>query len=283
MTYKEIQTIAKELRMEEVVIDKDWILGHFLNAMYSFPDISENFVFKGGTCLKKNYFKDYRFSEDLDFTLLNKAFVIDELFFKKVIELAEQNSGAKFSLKNIKPQIHKDKPQGYEVTILFWGAFHKPNQVVLPVNRWQTKIKLDISFSETVLLKPEKKQIFHSYSDSEIINNTVPAYPLEEVVAEKLRALMQRNRPRDIYDLYFLSEIFETDDYANILGLLKQKAKSKNLDCCNYESFVNKKKHKSNKRAWEGSLIYHLPKGQLVDYDIAYSKVEQFVMNILKQ
>ena len=175
MTYKEIQTIAKELRMEEVVIDKDWILGHFLNAMYSFPDISENFVFKGGTCLKKNYFKDYRFSEDLDFTLLNKAFVIDELFFKKVIELAEQNSGAKFYLKNIKPQVHKDLPQGYEVTILFWGAFHKPNQAVLPVNRWQTKIKLDISFSETVLLKPEKKQIFHSYSDSEIINKTVPA------------------------------------------------------------------------------------------------------------
>ncbi|MEA3497065.1 MAG: nucleotidyl transferase AbiEii/AbiGii toxin family protein [Bacteroidota bacterium] len=73
MTYKEIQQIAKKLQMEEAVIDKDWILGHFLNAMFSFSDISENFVFKGGTCLKKNYFQDYRFSEDLDFTLLNSA------------------------------------------------------------------------------------------------------------------------------------------------------------------------------------------------------------------
>ncbi|MEA3497064.1 MAG: nucleotidyl transferase AbiEii/AbiGii toxin family protein, partial [Bacteroidota bacterium] len=138
---------------------------------------------------------------------------MDDVFLKKIIELAEQNSGAKFHLKNIKPQLHKNIPQGYEVTILFWGAFHKPNQQVLPVSRWQTKIKLDISFSETVLLKPEDRQIFHSYSDSEIINSKVPVYPLNEIVAEKLRSLMQRNRPRDIYDLHYLSEIIKVDDY----------------------------------------------------------------------
>jgi predicted nucleotidyltransferase component of viral defense system len=283
MEYREIVEIADRKNIKKEVIDKDWILGHFLNAMFAFPDISENFVFKGGTCLKKNYFDDYRFSEDLDFTLLNKAFVVDKLFFKKVIELAEQNSGAKFYLKNIKPQIHKDLPQGYEVIILYWGAIHKPNQIVLPVNRWQTKIKLDISFSEVLLLVPERKKIFHSYSDSETINNTVPVYPLNEVVAEKLRSLIQRNRPRDIYDLYYLSEIIKIDDYAAILDLLKQKSKSKNIDCCNYDDFLNQKKYKNNKRAWESSLEYHLPKGQLIEYDIAFSKVEHFVMNILKQ
>ena len=281
MTYKEIQNIAKELRMEEAVIDKDWILGHFLNAMFSFPDISKNFVFKGGTCLKKNYFEDYRFSEDLDFTLLNKAFVIDELFFKKIIKLAEQNSAARYHLKEIKQQNHKDVPQGYEVTILFWGAYHKPNQAILPVNRLQTKIKLDISFTEQVLMNPEQKSIFHSYSDYGIINSTVPVYPLNEVVAEKLRSLIQRNRPRDIYDLFYLSEVISTDNYSDILALLKQKSESKNIGCCNYDDFMNQKKYKSNKRAWESSLAYHLPEGQLADYDFAFSKVEQFVMNIL--
>ncbi len=283
MTYKEIQSIAKKLRMEEVVMDKDWILGHFLNAMFSFPDISESFVFKGGTCLKKNYFQDYRFSEDLDFTLLNKDFNIDKSFFDKILKLAEQNSGAKFHLKNIKPQTYNDIPQGYEVTILFWGAFHKPNQDVLPVNRWQTKIKLDISFSEKVILKPDQHTIFHPYSDAEIITSIVPIYPLSEIVAEKLRSLMQRNRPRDIYDLHYLSKIMKNDSYAEILKLLKQKSESKDIDCCKYADFVNQRKYKSNKRAWESSLAYHLPQGQLVEYDIAFSKVEQFVKNILKQ
>ena len=283
MTYKEIQKIAKELQIEEEVIDKDWILGHFLNAMFLFPDISSNFVFKGGTCLKKNYFQDYRFSEDLDFTLLDEAFVINELFCKKIIGLAEQNSGAKFYLKNIKPQIHKDIPQGYEVTILFWGAFHKPSQQVLPVNRWQTKIKLDISFSEKIIMKPDLKEISHPYSDSEIIKSFVPVYPLNEIVAEKLRSLLQRNRPRDIYDLYYLSEIIPTTDYSAIVELLKKKSENKNIDCCNYDDFVNRKKYKNNKRAWESSLGYHLPQGQLVDYDFAFKRIEQFVKNILKQ
>lgn len=283
MTYKEIQTIAKALRMEEVVIDKDWILGHFLNAMFNFPDISKNFVFKGGTCLKKNYFEDYRFSEDLDFTLLDKKFVIDDQLFYKISKLTEENSGAKFHLKKINKQIHNDIAQGYEVTVLYWGAYHKPNQTVLPVNRWQTKIKLDISYSEEVILEPEKKSIFHSYSDKAIIQSIIPTYPLNEIVAEKLRSLIQRNRPRDIYDLYYLSEIIPFNSYKNILGLLKQKSDSKNINCCYFDDFINQKTYKSNKRAWESSLKYHLPAGQQVDYDIAYLKVEQFVMNILKQ
>jgi len=283
MDYWEIVKIADEKGIKKEVIDKDWILGHFLNAMFSFPDISENFVFKGGTCLKKIYFKDYRFSEDLDFTLLDKTIAINEVFFNKIIKLAERNSGCKYHLKNIKPQIYKNIPQGYEVTILFWGAFHKPNQQVLPVNRWQTKIKLDISFSEQVIMKPELKDILHPYSDSDKIKSKVPAYPLNEIVAEKLRSLVQRNRPRDIYDLYYLSAAIDKTEYINILNLLKQKSKNKNISCCYFDDLMNPQKYKNNKRAWESSLHYHLPKDKLLDFDTAYSIVEKFVKNILNQ
>jgi len=283
MEYQEIVEIADSKNINKEVVDKDWVLGHFLNAMFSFPEVSNNFVFKGGTCLRKNYFEDYRFSEDLDFTLLDKTFVIDDKFFKKIMMLAEENSGAKFHLKNIKSQIHENIPQGYEVTILFWGAFHKPNQAILPVNRWQTKIKLDISFSEMVFLKPDYRRIIHNYSDSETITSIVPVYPLKEVIAEKLRSLIQRNRPRDIYDLHYLSRITPKDDYKDILLLLKKKSQNKSIECCNYDDFVNPKKYSSNKRAWESSLVYHLPQGKLIDYNIAFSKVEEFVKNILNQ
>ena len=153
MEYRKLISIADNKNIKESVIDKDWVLGHFLNAMYELKDVSEKFVFKGGTCLKKCYFQDYRFSEDLDFTLKDSGFAVDEMFFSKIISVTEQNSGAKFHLKEIKPQIHKDILQGYEVTILYWGAYHKPNQAILPVNRWQTKIKLDISFSEKMILR----------------------------------------------------------------------------------------------------------------------------------
>ena len=283
MTYKQIVEIAETTNIEKETIDKDWILGHFLNAMYGFKDVAENFVFKGGTCLKKCYFDDYRFSEDLDFTLLSPEFVLDKRFFEQIISVAEQNSGARFHLKEIKPQIHKDVPQGYEVTVLFWGAYHKPNQVVLPVTRWQTKIKLDISFSEKVILKPEIKTIFHLYSNSDIVKNKVPVYPLNEILAEKFRSLLQRNRPRDIYDLHYLSGIIPENEFKDILALLKQKSENKSIDCCKYDDFVNPGKYRKNKRAWESSLAYHLPQGQLIEYDKAYKRTERFVENILKE
>jgi predicted nucleotidyltransferase component of viral defense system len=74
MTYKEIVKIAALKNVENETIDKDWVLGHFLNAMYEFKEVTQNFIFKGGTCLKKCYFEDYRFSEDLDFTLLDTKY-----------------------------------------------------------------------------------------------------------------------------------------------------------------------------------------------------------------
>ncbi len=48
-------------------VDKDWVLGHVLRGIFSL-ELGPKFVFKGGTCLRKAYFADYRFSEDLDFT-----------------------------------------------------------------------------------------------------------------------------------------------------------------------------------------------------------------------
>jgi len=278
---KELYDISEKLKIQPSVLDKDWVLGHFLNAMFEIESIKNNFVFKGGTCLKKCYFSDYRYSEDLDFTLLDKNFIIDKELINKIISISTKNSGASFYLKQIKPQIHKDIPQGYEVTIVFWGADHKPNQSILPVERWQTKIKIDVSFSEKILLQPKQKQIFHSYSDFNKINNKVPVYPINEIASEKIRALMQRNRPRDIYDLYFLSQKISSKDYSAIHDLLLQKSKDKMLDCCKIDSFVNPLKARKNKRAWESSLGHHLAINKLIDFDTAYERVSKFVLNII--
>ncbi len=158
---REIFEHNESLGVPPTTIDKDWILGHFLNAMFQFEDIKHNFVFKGGTCLKKGYFPDYRFSEDLDFTLLDNQFLVDKKLINKLIKLTTQNSAAKFYCESIKEQIYKDIKQGYEVIIKFWGANHKPNQRPLPPKRWQTKIKLDINFTEKLLCVPLLKKIIH--------------------------------------------------------------------------------------------------------------------------
>ena len=102
---KELYDISKKLKIQASVLDKDWILGHFLNAMFEIEGIRDNFVFKGGTCLKKCYFNDYRYSEDLDFTLVDKNFIIDKKLINKIISIANKNSGTGYYLNKIKQQI----------------------------------------------------------------------------------------------------------------------------------------------------------------------------------
>lgn len=59
---REIEKIAEQRKVAKATIDKDWVLGHFIDAIFSLPECRQNLVFKGGTCLKKCWFNDYRFS-----------------------------------------------------------------------------------------------------------------------------------------------------------------------------------------------------------------------------
>jgi len=95
---KEIVEIAARKQVPKTTIDKDCGLGHFLSAMFSFSDVRDNFVFKGGTCLHKCYIKDYRFSEDLDFTLLDAGFDVSKPFINKLMKKASEESGIQFHL-----------------------------------------------------------------------------------------------------------------------------------------------------------------------------------------
>jgi predicted nucleotidyltransferase component of viral defense system len=281
MNQKEIEHIALQKDILKSTIDKDWVLGHLLNTFYSFDDIKSCFVFKGGTCLKKCYFEDYRFSEDLDFTLLDKNFPINFILLNKITQKAEEVSSIRYYVPEINEQFYNDVPQGYEVKIKFWGADHKPNSPVPPVNRWQTFIKLDISFSEKMFCKPVYRQIIHPYSDSALINKTIPVYPMVEIMAEKLRSLIQRNRPRDIYDIWYIMQNAKNTNKKAIKELLLKKAETKNIQISNVDQFVNAQKLRKNKRAWESSLKQHLPINALPDFDMVYSELFKTIKIIL--
>ena len=279
---KEIIEIANRNRVKTSVIDKDWVLGHFLNAMFTFEDIKSNFVFKGGTSLRKCYMPDYRFSEDLDFTLLDENFSVDAAFINKITKKAEGISGIKFSFERNKVQKSNEIEQGYEIKVRYWGADHKPTQIPLPPRRWLTAIKLDISHTENILTDIQFKSILHDFSDNHLITSVVPVYSINEIIAEKLRSLMQRNRPRDIYDLWTLLPRVNTDDYPLIKDLLTEKCRYKNIAFSDVEDFINDKKGQRNKREWESSLNNHLPSGMLPDFDKVYSLLNQLIRKILK-
>lgn len=92
----EIMRFAKQYNLPANTIEKDYILNWLLDGIANSSIFNDKWIFKGGTCLKKCYFEEYRFSEDLDFTIIekshiNEAFLLNE--FKKISQWVYENSG----------------------------------------------------------------------------------------------------------------------------------------------------------------------------------------------
>lgn len=78
ITRADIEERVREWGLAEEVVEKDYVLGWVLWGIGTEPALAESWVFKGGTCLKKCYLETYRFSEDLDFTVLPGGPILPE-------------------------------------------------------------------------------------------------------------------------------------------------------------------------------------------------------------
>ena len=140
ITAKDIRFFSEKFGVPALTIDKDWVLGHLLSGIYDNDYFQENLVFKGGTCLKKCYFKNYRFSEDLDFTAIHieSSKILSNL--KKVIQKVESETGILFGKVKINDKEFVDKLAAYACKIPFWGADHPNSREPPPQSRWLTSI-----------------------------------------------------------------------------------------------------------------------------------------------
>ena len=86
---QEVMDFAREFHLRPNVIEKDYALGWLLAGIANHQSLGSNWVFKGGTCLKKCFFETYRFSEDLDFTLTNKDHLDRDFLKAAFTEIAD--------------------------------------------------------------------------------------------------------------------------------------------------------------------------------------------------
>ena len=190
----EIVARVREWGLRESVVEKDYVLGWLLWGIGSDPELSVRWAFKGGTCLKKCYLETYRFSEDLDFTILPGPPVSQETLIagvSRVVARIGEASGMDFSGRE--PFI-RSRPDGhsFEGRVYYRGPLGAPEVA---------SIKLDLSLSEVVVRPSVLRPVSHPYPDPLPAPATVRCYAFEEVFAEKLRAMGERGRPRDLYDI----------------------------------------------------------------------------------
>ncbi|MCR9155299.1 MAG: nucleotidyl transferase AbiEii/AbiGii toxin family protein [Bacteroidetes bacterium] len=253
----EIQIKAQAQGVRDQQIEKDYILSWILRGLALHKSLSKILVFKGGTVLKKVYFKDYRFSEDLDFTLIHSTISNAQIFdcFREVFTLLKQM--ANIPLRLISEDVLR--PGDVNFFIGYIGPLGG-----LGSNK---KVKVDISRSEVLAFEPVMKPLILGYTDLKA--HHILCYTLEEVLVEKLRSIMQRMQARDFYDVWYLLTVFQMDvnQYINEFDL---KCRNKGLGSSDFHLKLEQRLAQYKGR-WQNSLadqIQQLPSFDMVSREV---------------
>jgi predicted nucleotidyltransferase component of viral defense system len=253
---QEILEFAREVGLDPNVVEKDYVLGWMLAGIGQHPRTRDSWVFKGGTCLKKCYFETYRFSEDLDFTLLdgshvNEAFLLET--FSEITQWIYGESGIEFPDAARTFEIYAN-PRGRNSAQGRIG-YRGPMQRQADVPR----VRLDLTDDERLVRNGEQRPVHHPYSDKPEGGIQVLAYCFEEVFAEKFRALAERQRPRDLYDVIHLHRWDAGADRIAVREVLRAKCEFRGIAVPTFDSLRTSPQHAELRADWGQMLAHQLP------------------------
>jgi len=272
----ELRRLAGTWGTDVTVVERDYVLSWVLAALYGRPTLRELLAFKGGTALRKCYFSNYRFSADLDFTLRTSLSPED---LRREIELACRIITEETGLELVPAYFRtlRDVPgeEAYQARIAYTGPLGR-------LGGDQPRIRLDLTIYETLVLPPEYRPTHHPYSDADALDLTVPVYALEEMLAEKLRAMLRRARARDLYDVWQLFTRYAgAVDRRLTRQVLEEKARFKGLVFDSPADFLTPENREAWARSWEPSLRRQVH--TLVEYDRVIAEVERALSVFLEQ
>ncbi len=207
LSQESLKEFTKKLQTTQDNVSREYCQHLFLSYFYQRNE-SERVLFKGGTALRF-VFKSPRFSEDLDFSGFKISLVeIEDLLTNTLSNIEKE--GFAVELEEAKPTTG-----GYLGVVYFSFLDYK------------VKIKIEISLRSNLLIKGAVTLIANDY---------IPAYniihlPQEKIVKGKINALLERAKPRDFYDLYFLlrGNLIPVKDRKN-LSEISDKLKSQEIN-----------------------------------------------------
>ena len=235
------------------IVEKDFVLGWLLAAINAHEDLANTWLFKGGTCLKKCFFETYRFSEDLDFTLTDPAHFDEDFLHQTFAEIGEwmyEETGIEMPAEQQEFDFYTN-PRG---NISCQGKLSYRGPISPRSGGWP-RLKLDLTADERVVLPPALVPIFHPYSDAPEDGMQVLAYAYEEAFGEKIRALAERTRPRDLYDVINLFRNAEARPSPSVLlDVLRQKCSFKGISV---PRFTDLESHRGDLEGGWGTMLAH--------------------------
>ena len=261
-----IQEIYQSTDIPWYVIERDYLQSWILVGLSQMPLLLDTLVFKGGTALRKCYFGDYRFSEDLDFTGLNGVPTGSDMEHAVreacgiATHLMERYGSAADIIceRYVESRPHPGNPEAFRIRArLPWH------------NSPLSSIMVEITVDEKILKPVKTREIIHQYGES--LEAEIKTYSLEEIVAEKLRAILQnvamlkrrgwnRTRGRDYYDLWRILSTYKDDmDFTEFISFLRDKCTERNVVFTGPEDFFDGDMLALVENNWDQSLEHLVP------------------------
>jgi predicted nucleotidyltransferase component of viral defense system len=200
----EIEAKAREFEIHPANVQRDYVFGWLLFGLFTISDLKEQIFLKGGNALRKGYFENTRFSADLDFgtpgNITQDALLAE---FQKICAFIEATAGVQFLSEEhqIKEKFSAtDTPvkdlKVYEVRLYFRDFYGNSDHI-------RIRVSIDFTRYDKVLLPIQNVALIHPYSDSSVVQCNVRCMKLEEIVATKLKCILQRQHAPDLFDYVY--------------------------------------------------------------------------------
>lgn len=262
-----LEGARRRLGLPWEALERGYLLSWVLAGIAQADALRDTLVFKGGTALKKCYFGDYRFSEDLDFSAVDPAPIgaamdaaIKKACHDAVKLLAPYAPVEILCERHVERAPHPTGQEAFDIRARF--PWHRQPH---------TKVMVEIAPDEKLLKPYGRRPVLHDYGEP--LEAQVLVYSLEEIVAEKLRAVLQhlraleergwvRSRARDYYDLWRILGYGDHLDISGFEGFLRDKCAIRGVSFAGPKDFFPETLLSQVEKTWErwlGPLVPDLP------------------------
>lgn len=196
----EIERMADQMGINPSHVQRDYVHSWLLSVLYTQSSLADKLVLKGGNSLRKGYFEHARYSRDLDFTTTT-GISHEEIGYelKQACDAITARSGVLFDTERMlvedKRRADKDK-QIFEARLYFKDFYGESSELVLSV-------RMDVTQFDRLYLPTQSRTLIHPYSDGAACRAIIRCVKLEEILATKMRCLLQRRHIADLYDLAY--------------------------------------------------------------------------------
>jgi len=251
ITEAELRRVAGQAGLGVGQAEHEYALLCALDALSQTALLSDTFCLKGGTALRQLYFPNWRHSVDLDFSVLPR--LPAERLRAGLIDWFDQTNrlhGLQMSLASL----HQAD-----------GAARVRARFVGPL-RHANRLLLDIILDEPVILPPQRRPVVTGLFRD--LHPHVLCYTLEEILAEKMRSILQRGKARDYYDVWrLLEEKADTFDRQTARRVLRDKCKHKGLPAPSAEGLLQPALLEPASAYWSQELIGQVPGEDLPSWE----------------